>query len=309
MSQHSRNHLHSLDAMGRRPFIRRAAAIGLGAAASSSILAACATGGGDTASSPASAGPALTTDAANPFGAQASAPLDVVIFNGGFGDAYAKFTEGLYTRKFADSAVKHTATQDISSLQPRFVAGNPPDVIDNSGAKALDNTTLAANGQLSDLIDLFAAPSYDDAKVTVKNSLIDAVVDAGTIGDKVYQLNFVQSAWAMWYDAKLFAQKGWKYPSSWDDMLSLCETIKSGGAMAPWVYTGVFPQYLQQGVFHPMASKLGGQDVWKPVDNLEDGAWEQDGIKQALDALYQLKTGGFLLPGLASMTHTESQTA
>lgn len=93
MSQHSRNHLRSLDAIGRRTFIRSAAAIGLGEAASSSILAACATGGGDSASSPASSSPALTTDAADPFGAQASAPLDVVIFNGGFGDAYAKFTE------------------------------------------------------------------------------------------------------------------------------------------------------------------------------------------------------------------------
>lgn len=71
MSQHSRNHLRSLDAIGRRTFIRSAAAIGLGEAASSSILAACATGGGDSASSPASSSPALPTDAADPFGAQA----------------------------------------------------------------------------------------------------------------------------------------------------------------------------------------------------------------------------------------------
>jgi len=55
----------------------------------------------------------------NPFGVAADAPLDVVIFNGGFGEEYAKYDEQLYTKAFPSAKIAHNATQKISdTLQP-----------------------------------------------------------------------------------------------------------------------------------------------------------------------------------------------
>ncbi len=43
-------------------------------------------------------------------------------------------------------------------LQPRFVAGNPPDVIDNSGANMIKMADLIAEDLLADMAELIAAP-------------------------------------------------------------------------------------------------------------------------------------------------------
>ena len=97
---------------------------------------------------------------------KADAPLDVVIFKGGYGDDYAKFHESLYKKKFSAAEIKHAGITDIrQQLQPRFNSGNPPDVIDNSGAEQLPLATLADTGQLADLTPLFDAESIDGGKI------------------------------------------------------------------------------------------------------------------------------------------------
>ena len=72
----------------RRLFLQRAILASVAAAGGGSLLAGCASGGGGTSTE--SGG---ETSAENPFGVKADAPLDVVIFKGGYGDDYAKFHE------------------------------------------------------------------------------------------------------------------------------------------------------------------------------------------------------------------------
>ena len=51
------------------------------------------------------------------------------------------------------------STQIATELQPRFVGGNPPDLIDNSGAQAIGLTTIL--DQLEDLTDVIDAPNLE----------------------------------------------------------------------------------------------------------------------------------------------------
>ena len=143
----------------RRRFLQQAILASV-AAGGSSVLAACASGGDDSTDT------GGATSAENPFGVAADAPLDVVIFKGGYGDDYAKFHEELYKKKFSGAQIKHAGITDIrQQLQPRFNSGNPPDVIDNSGAEQLPLATLADTGQLADLTPLFDAESIDGGKI------------------------------------------------------------------------------------------------------------------------------------------------
>ncbi len=138
----------------RRAFLQRSGLAAMAVAGGSSFLAACASGGGNDDDG---GGGAEQTEE-NPFGVQATAPLSVVIFNGGYGDEYAKFHEAIYQEKFADAEITHKAITDIrQQMQPLFNAGNPPDVLDNAGAEAMPISTLADTGQLADLTDLFEA--------------------------------------------------------------------------------------------------------------------------------------------------------
>jgi len=325
----------------RRQIILRAAAIGLSASVVSTILAAC--GGSDKAteapkpsgtSAPAAttgagAAPAATTgaatttgsavagaaagnitlptgDAKNPLKVKEDAPLDVVIFKGGYGDDYAINAEKIYAAAFPKAKVGHQGIQRLAEqLQPRFVGGTPPDIIDNSGAGNLDTAALVAEGQLADLADLMSAPSFDTPGKTVKDSLLPNSQSDGTYDGKQFVLNYVLSVYGIWYSDALMKKNGWEYPKTWDTMVALCEKIKAAG-IAPWCYQGKYPQYMTM-VMNQMVFKQGGIQAIAKIDNLEPNAWRQPEVKNAVDALYQLADKGYLLPGTEGLTHTESQ--
>ena len=83
----------------------------------------------------------------------ANSTVDAVIFKGGYGIDYAEFAGKQVEEKQPGVTVKvHRTTNIAQTLQPRFVAGNPPDVIDNSGANLIGINTI--RGQLEDLTDV-----------------------------------------------------------------------------------------------------------------------------------------------------------
>ena len=81
--------------MNRRDILRRTAAAGLLATPAAGLLTGCATGAVVTRRTPRPT--RATKSAQNPLGVKEDAPLEVVIFNGGFGEEYAKAHEAMYT--------------------------------------------------------------------------------------------------------------------------------------------------------------------------------------------------------------------
>jgi N-acetylglucosamine transport system substrate-binding protein len=287
-------------AISRRGLLQGAAAVG--AAVGTGAISGCATGGGGD-----NEGAKGDTSAANPLGVKEDAPLEVVIFNGGFGEDYAKAHEAMYKERHPKAEVKHSATQQIAeTLQPRFVAGDPPDVIDNSGGSQIDFNGLVSQGALTELTDLLNAPSLDVPGKTVKETLLPGIVEVGSYDGKFLVLNYAYSAYGIWYSEKLFEARGWEYPKTWDAMIALCKQIKASG-ISPWTYQGKHSRYMSWPIL-AAAAKMGGVDVLKAIDNLEPNAWKHDAVKTAADAYYQLVTDKFLQPGAAGMDHIQSQT-
>jgi N-acetylglucosamine transport system substrate-binding protein len=287
----------------RRGVLRTAAAAGL-AAGTPGVLAACATSGGGEQNNNSAQGD--KTDA-NPLRVKDDAPLEVVIFNGGFGEDYAKAHEAMYTEKYPKAQIKHSATQKISTtLQPRFVDGSPPDVVNNSGAEQIDFNGLVSQNAIADLAPLLDAPSLDDPKKTVRQTLLPGALLPGTYDGKTMVLNYAYTAYGIWYSQKLFNDKGWQYPKTWEEMIALCKTIKAAG-IAPWTYQGKHPRYMSWPILSA-AAKLAGPEILVAIDNLEPNAWKHDAIKTAAEAYYQLAVDGFILPGSEGMDHIQSQT-
>src|SRR5699024_4755369 len=130
-----------------------------------------------------STGPTGPMDPDDPFGA--SKALESVVFDGGNGVEYLDLTKKVYLDAHPDIDVTITKTQDLSTLQSQFVNQTPPDLWQNSGAKALDVTSLTLNEQLAELDDLMAAPSWDNPDVTVEESLNGGVREDGTVNGKL----------------------------------------------------------------------------------------------------------------------------
>lgn len=292
--------------LDRRRFLRGAAYLGA-AAGSPALFAGCATSGGRSPEPRPKATGKKT--AQNPFGVDPEAPLEVVIFNGGYGHEYAQFHESLYQKKFPKAEIKHTPTQEIQGqLQTRFVQRNPPDVVDNSGAQAIPAATLVNNGQLTELDDTFMnAPSIDDPNVTLAESVIDGTFDQMTFDGKVYGMSYVVSAWGLWYDANLFAQNDWEPPRTWDELLALGEKTKAKG-IPLLTYQGQHPVYMNATFLYQGVQKHGGKEVMRRIDNLEDGAWFQQPVRDVVEALYELKVKGHIMPGTAALDHIQAQS-
>jgi N-acetylglucosamine transport system substrate-binding protein len=285
----------------RRKFLRGALATGALALPGTGILAGCATsGGGQEQSSGAK------TDT-NPLGVPEDKPLEIYIFNGGFGDKYATGVhEPMYKKRYPKAKIDHNAEVDIKgALQPRFVGGNPPDFVNDSGDGQIPLGELVANGQLYDLSDLYDAPSWDDPDKKVKDTLVSGAVEQNSFDGKPLMLQMALTVYGIWYNQALFEDKGWKAPTTWAEMMDLCAEIKGTG-MAPWTYQGIHARYMSWPLM-TMAAKLAGNQILVDIDNLKEGCFNNDAIKESANALQSLKTKGYILDGTEGMDHIQSQ--
>ncbi|MEW1640222.1 N-acetylglucosamine/diacetylchitobiose ABC transporter substrate-binding protein [Streptomyces sp. NPDC093801] len=293
------------EGLGRRDLIKRSAALGLIAVPTMSFLSACASGGGDTSTKGPDKG---LVSKENPFGVAKGGKLDVVVFKGGFGDDYAKAWEAAFDKKWGTTS-SHLGTQEIAAkLQPRFNGGNPPDVIDDSGAQQIKVDVLAKAGQLADLTAVLDAPSLDDPGKKVRDTLIAGTVEQGTQGGRFVSLNYVYTVFGLWYSGKLFQEKGWTEPKTWDEFLGICAKAKEAG-IGGLAHQGKYPYYINV-VIMDLIAKKGGLEAMKAIDNLAPNAFEGNpAALAAVEAVYEVVEKGYLMPGTNGLTHTESQTA
>ncbi|MFF2774659.1 N-acetylglucosamine/diacetylchitobiose ABC transporter substrate-binding protein [Streptomyces sp. NPDC058052] len=291
--------------LGRRDLIKRSAALGLISVPAMGFLSACASGGGK-ANDKVEKG--VKSDK-NPLGVNESAELDFFLFDGGFGQQYAKDAIKLFEQAYPKAKVKFTPTQKITTeLQPRFNGGNPPDLIDNSGAEQMDMGVLVGQKQLTDLTPLLDAPSVDDPSKKVRDTLRPGIIEMGQFdGEPCWMLNYAYTVYGVWYSQKALDSLEAKYPETWDEMLALCEKAKKKG-IAPWTYAGKHPYYIPFSLY-PMIAKVGGREVLDAIDNLEPKAWEHPAVKACFEAYYELQRKGYILQGTPGLDHIQSQTA
>ncbi|GAA0586207.1 N-acetylglucosamine/diacetylchitobiose ABC transporter substrate-binding protein [Paractinoplanes ferrugineus] len=289
--------------VGRRTLLRRAAAVGLLATPAVGLLSAC-VGGGDDKPATQSTG---TKSADNPLGIDPKAGVEIVIFNGGLGTAYATDVDTpAFNKKWADAKITYSATEEVSTVvQPRINAGNPPDMINNSGSKLMDFGAIVKAGQAADLTDLFAAPSWDVAGKTVAETLVPGAIEQGTYDGKPFAMNYSYTVFGLWYNKKLFDKNSWTIPTTWADFTALCDKIKAAG-ITPFGYAGANASYYMVRALLTSAGKIGSEQVLKDIDNLKPGAWTAEPIKQAAQAWGEIGNK-YINKTFLGLRHTEVQ--
>ena len=299
--------------LSRRAFLHYSAMVGATAAVAACAPAAQAPAAPTEAAAAAPAAPPdlpfdVADDAINPLGLEAGQPVEGIFFEGGFGRGYLDNAADIFSKLHPDNEMSVSGIQRVGDqLRPRFIGGNPPDVIDNSGAGNLDTAGLVAEDQLLDLAPLFAAPSLDTPGKTFGETLFPGSQDAGQYDGVQRVLLMAYTVAGIWYSQSLFEDKGWEYPQTWDDMLGFCDKIQSETDMAAWTYQGRYPQYMNFGVIWPLIYKNGGLDAVVAIDNLADGAWLADPVVKAAQMAQELYNQGFIMQGTEGLTHTESQ--
>jgi N-acetylglucosamine transport system substrate-binding protein len=237
----------------------------------------------------------------NPFTVDGKAPVDVVI-----SEDYGGFAAAAYRKKYAAAVVAPKVSKQLSDeLLPRFATGTPPDVVLDTGDAKFDLGRLVKQNELTDLQQLLDAPSWDNQATKVQDQLLSDLLDVGRYDGTQRTLNYIASVYGIWYSADLFQRHGWDVPHTWPDLLTLGADMKAAG-VGPFIYAGTHPYYLLELVL-TLAAKTGGADVVKRIDNLDDGAWKDENVTRAINAVGELTKRGLLASGTAQYDHIASQ--
>ncbi|MBI5160516.1 MAG: carbohydrate ABC transporter, N-acetylglucosamine/diacetylchitobiose-binding protein [Micrococcales bacterium] len=280
--------------LDRRNFLRAAGTLAVGIPLGVT-LASCASGG-------TGGGATGTKTKNNPFGVADSTTVDAVIFNGGYGVDYVSFAGSIFAKQHSGSKVKVSpSTQIASELQPRFVGGNPPDLIDNSGAQAIGFNSIRK--QLEDLTEVINADNLEGTKIA--DTLYAGVTEPGTYDGKFVALNYVLTVYGVWYSASLFEKNGWTPPTTWDEALELGAQAKSAGKYL-FVWGKEAATYYQT-LAVDSAIKEGGQELRLALDNLKSGCWSQEPLQKVFTAMKKAIDSGYVKPGGAGTQFTAAQ--
>ena len=223
---------------------------------------------------------------------QSGSTVDAVIFKGGYGIDYAEFAGKQVEAKQSGVTVKVTPTTKVAqTLQPRFVAGNPPDVIDNSGAGLIGINTI--RDQLAELTDVIEAKNYEGT--VIKDTLYPGVTEPGTFDGKFIVLNYALTVYALWYSASLFEQNGWTVPKTYDEMLALGKEAKGKGKyLLGW---GKEAATYYQTMAIGSAIKEGGDEVRLALENLKPDCWSLPPVQDVFNGLKKIIDAGYVKPG------------
>lgn len=286
-------------AWSRRKVLGGAAATGLLVPAAS-LLGACATSGNGN-------GQQGEETEDNPFGFVPDSQVDAVFFAGGFGTEFPEVLKEQFEAKWPGSEVGITSTTTIGTeMQPRFAAGNPPDVLNNSGDDDLALDGLVNDGAIIALDDLMNAPSIDDPNKTIREVVDPSVVTDHLFNDRLYTFNYARTVYGWWYDAKLFRDNGWNPPTTWSEFLALAEELKAQG-IAPFIYAGDNGMWYMQNILMEWVNLEGGHDPVIAIDNLEPDAWRQPAVRTAIERLEEMVASGYVYPGSEGLFHINAQ--
>ena len=263
--------------VSRRRFLGMAGLVGAGAVAGSSILSGCSSSSGGT-----------TT-----IRFLQNKP-EVV---GYFKDLTAQFNASQ-----KDVVVIHDSTP--TPLIPQFVRGAPPDLaLYNYN---LETSNFLARGALLNLAHLPEAATIDPNVQSLVNQF-------ATFEDETSVLPYSITAAGVIYNKELFDQAGVTVPTTWTELMSVCETFKAKG-IVPIFQTDKDTWTLSQGLFDyvtgsnlDVASFFATQKQLGPNAGVDASVSFTKNFKDAADKMVQLQ--GYVNPDAASRSYSDGNVA
>jgi ABC-type glycerol-3-phosphate transport system substrate-binding protein len=148
----------------------------------------------------------------------------VLMHDKGGNPDYRPFFEQLGKDAKAATGVGFTQSPypDTNTFQATVRAALPTD-------KAPDLFTWWSTYRMKDLIDQGLVADTTDLWTKHASEYSQGLKDAFTFGGKQYGFPDVVEYWGVWYNKDVFAKFNLKVPTTWDEFLSTCATLKKNG--------------------------------------------------------------------------------
>ncbi len=193
----------------------------------------------------------------------------------------------------AETGIKVNLTTDKNLedvIGPAMQGGEFPDVIHlATGREAGLTEQFIKDKNIADITDVLSmtVPGED---VTVADKLAGGFTDntiTSPYGDgKTYLAPMFYSPCGLFYNAGLFAEKGWEVPATWDEMWELGDkAMEEGIYLFTYPTTGYFDAFL-----YALMYSVGGPEFFDAATHYEEGIWDSEEAQQCFDIIAKLAT-------------------
>lgn len=190
-------------------------------------------------------------------------------------DAFMKVVESF--EKASGIDVQFEGTRDLPTLlTTRLEAGNPPDVVALTGLGMMKD--LAKSGNLVDLTGVLDME-------TLKEDYNQTWIDLATFKDGMYGLYISADIKSLvWYNPKEFAAKGYKVPSTWEELETLTDKMVANGD-TPWsigLESGAASGWPGTDWIEDIMLRTAGPEVYDQWVN-HDIPWTDEKVRRAFE--------------------------
>ena len=141
-------------------------------------------------------------------------------------------------------------------LKTRFIREDYPDIIGIGGDVNYSNFVDA--GILMDISD------YDGLK-NVKQSYLDILEGLEFVPTEgVFGMPYAANAAGILYNKAMFQEHGWTLPTNWNELITLCDTIKKAGILP--FYFGMKDTWTCLAPWNALCVDLAPADICQPVN-------------------------------------------
>ena len=246
------------------------------------MLAGCG-GSNDTAEAPAA-------DSGDTAAETPAAEISVAAIETAYGSEMWQQVAEAFT---AETGIKVNLTTDKNLedvIGPAMQGGEFPDVIHlATGREAGLTEQFIKDNNIADITDVLSmtVPGED---VTVADKIAGGFTETSLTnpyGDgKTYLAPMFYSPCGLFYNAGLFAEKGWEVPTTWDEMWELGDkAMEEGIYLFTYPTTGYFDAFL-----YALMYTVGGPEFFDAATHYEDGIWDTEEAKECFDIIAKLAT-------------------
>jgi len=220
--------------------------------------------------------------------------LEVALFEGGEGLTYFRqcALELGQVNLYGDPRISE-------KLRIRILEGKPPEV---SNAN-LPYEQLIAKGHILDLQPWLNGPNWEGTG-RWRDDFLPGSLERYAQNGKTYALPVQYVVQAVYYNQRLFRERGWETPRTWSQWTRLCQEIQDSG-MPPLAFQGRYTYYasplIQHAYYH-----LAGPQAYREQLQLKPGSFDNAAMIEALTLVQELAQKYFQ-PGSLGMSHSEAQ--
>lgn len=144
----------------------------------------------------------------------------------------------------------------MTILKTRFIREDYPDILGIGGD--INYSYFIDSGILADVSDFDGLSKINPGYVDILEGL-EFVPTEGTYG-----VPYAANAAGILYNRKMFKEHGWEIPTTWDELISLCETIQAEGVLP--FYFGFKDTWTCLAPWNSLAVDLAPSDVCQQVN-------------------------------------------